>query len=377
MDLFHTMYWSKNDGKYTEWASVYPGLAFFIVNVIGLPVDVGYADGFELRSIAGYSILIYLVMALVVPFYLVKSKLYKFSTSECILYYFFIITSFPYLFAIERGNIIILCLAGIPFLFSNNIIIHSLSLASLINIKPYFIIVSFARIRNLEHFVAIGVFTVLLFLIFGLLASEDFYLLFKNLLSFNNQAENFSLREIINYPSSLGAWSDFFRLLELGQVEVPSYVPMASLAVLLDIARYVSVLFAVYALIQDRLSDKKLAIILCIVLLTNFSRSAGGYSVIFMLAILPLVQDFKFSHIISALVALCILPLDAVPVLTQNFGIEPVYLSGIDADVDWSLGLGAVTRPFFNLFLLLALSVELIAANFPSTSYLHGEAVNA
>jgi len=33
MDLFNTMYWVYDDGRYTDWGSVYPPLGFFYFEV--------------------------------------------------------------------------------------------------------------------------------------------------------------------------------------------------------------------------------------------------------------------------------------------------------------------------------------------------------
>jgi len=44
MDLFNTMYWAYEDGRYTDWGSVYPPLGFFILRLVNF-VFAGGADG--------------------------------------------------------------------------------------------------------------------------------------------------------------------------------------------------------------------------------------------------------------------------------------------------------------------------------------------
>jgi hypothetical protein len=84
MDLFHPMWWASNEGRYTEWASVYPPLNFILLNIVKW-ISLGgasFSDSFALRD-AGYSIkVIFIFLYLLTPIIVSGTKSADLSRSN-------------------------------------------------------------------------------------------------------------------------------------------------------------------------------------------------------------------------------------------------------------------------------------------------------
>lgn len=111
MDLFNTMYWAYDNGRYTDWGSVYPPFSFIILRLINfLFAGEGHTSAALMRDNSPFVIAGFCLIYLTIPAIILKSKYWgEFLKTEKILIYFAIILSAPMLFALERGNIIMLC----------------------------------------------------------------------------------------------------------------------------------------------------------------------------------------------------------------------------------------------------------------------------
>lgn len=107
MDYFNSIYYSLND-PYFEYRVIYPALATAIYGAIGIILEVIYgsfATSFDIRGSA-LGMASYLLITCVALFmlysYLSKSR--SVSRKETILFFILILTSFPMLWSIDRGN---------------------------------------------------------------------------------------------------------------------------------------------------------------------------------------------------------------------------------------------------------------------------------
>ena len=120
MDLFHAMFWANNDGRYTEWASVYPPLNFILLQIICWVFLEGanFQDAFALRDASSSIAVFFVCMYLITPIFVLRTTLWKdFSIKDKILLYLGIVLSIPMLFALERGNLIIFALIFFSYIY--------------------------------------------------------------------------------------------------------------------------------------------------------------------------------------------------------------------------------------------------------------------
>ena len=207
MDFYNTLYWSNNDGRYTEWKSVYPPLNFIILRLINFyPTGEITNNPFSLRENSSYLVLILIIFYLLSNVLILKTKYWKeFNSNEKILIYLSLIISSPVLFSIERGNLILICPAIFALVTICSGIKRAFYIALLINIKPYFIILNIYYIVKKDWK---GLFNTLIlsgavFLITAILLGGEFYGFFKNIFDFSQNKSIFSLRELMAMPSSI------------------------------------------------------------------------------------------------------------------------------------------------------------------------------
>lgn len=365
MDLFNTMQWVYNDGRYTNWGSVYPPLGFLVLKVINLllggsfTADAAYMRTNSLCVIFGF-IVLYLISAAVT----LNARCFSgFSRIEKRLVYFLIILSTPMLFALERGNLIVLAPIFLAFVFSKIGILRALNIALLINLKPYFALLMmyyFFR-RNFKGFFTCTAFSGLIFCISGLFLDNDFLVFFINLLSFSGNNELFSLREVMSMPSSVSAFSYIFKHpdgFNLALNFVSSFIITIFINTIEGI-KWLILFFALTIIINKSklMRDTEILSVL-IVLITNLGIWVGGYSLLLYGVIIPVVINLRAHWLYVSLLALLAMPLDIVPLMSSFIGQQYSYLSNTQVDVNWTLGLGSIIRPLINITLLLILTSE-------------------
>ena len=140
MDLFNVLYWAYDDGRYTDWGSVYPPLNFLILKIANFVFTGGwYGDPANMRENSQLVIVGFCIMYFAMPAILLKINYWKnFSKKEKFQIYFIIVFSSPMLFALERGNLIVLTPILLGLALSKIGMARSIYIALLINIKPYF-----------------------------------------------------------------------------------------------------------------------------------------------------------------------------------------------------------------------------------------------
>lgn len=151
MDFFHSIVYVSRKTPYTQYAVVYPPLAnfFFFIFAASVPEDIrltwaeSYADSILMRGtatdlrVSQYTLFLFLIyiVFLAVFTYFVISVLFKGTNWEKRLFAISFLCSTGFLFALERGNIVILA-ALLAFVFmrlkdSKNLFLSELGLISL------------------------------------------------------------------------------------------------------------------------------------------------------------------------------------------------------------------------------------------------------
>lgn len=357
MDFYNTLYWSGQEGIYSVWNSVYPPLNFLFLQVYRLLFlgDMSeFRDGFVIRQVVGGQIFPLLVIYTLSLYVAVAISLRQIADLKTQVIVFLICLLSPaFFFAIERGNLIILCIPVLSWLiFSKDQISRALSLAILINLKPYFSIFYIVQLINMksrkenETFLFLApVFALILFLITGLLLNQEFYLMPLNLLGFATNSALLSPAEALSFPSSITAFG-YLR----GLVTEFSLPPIVGhLSKLIVYLYLIKSLFLVY---KYKVSLDDLAIF-SVIFITNYSVSTGGYGMLYYIPVLALLYKQKIYYLLAAIIIIYLGIWDLIPIYKYN-GVEMnVYLSGEIAKIESFISLGSFIRPIANFAVLV------------------------
>ncbi|QWE20929.1 hypothetical protein [Polynucleobacter sp. AP-Kolm-20A-A1] len=354
MDFYNVMHWAKQDGIYAEWGSVYPPLNFLIMqlleNLFNL-VNIG-SGSVELRQITGYKIL-YLILIFYISIGMaVKISCKKNNENDRFIYFFIIaIFSAPFLFAIERGNLIILCL---PFLsiyaYSNSQLLKAMSLAFLINLKPYFIIVFiidfFSKNKKNNDIILLSSFSLLILIISGLILDQEYYFLPINLLGFASVGSTLNPEDILALPISLLAFKYI-------QNDIYGYSIIRFLGHISMLAIYF-LIFKSIIINKNNNQKEKYTLILSIIILTNFSVSTGGYGALYYICILPILYKEKLFFIFNVIILFILNGIwDLISIYNFKYEYMNVYLSNEYLNIPQSITLGTIIRPIANFMVLV------------------------
>ena len=368
MDLFNPLYWAYLDGRYTEWKSVYPPLNFLFLRLLDfLFGGACYAVPSCVREHSPLIIVVFASIYLTIPAIVLRMQYEKnYSVIEKSLLYFLVIFSPPMLFALERGNLILITPILLAFVLSGNGLKRSIYIAVLINIKAYLVLLlMYFFIKRIWRDLLICIFfSTLIFVLTGWLLDPSYYLFFANIFYFSSGGGSFSLREVMSMPSSISAYAYVLKN--------PSAVTLLSAHMSASTVSYVgaaiefvkwSSLAASLAIVSIKSSVIRDAEIfaLLVVLVCNLGVWVGGYTMILYIALIPVFLKMHLRFVLLGLVALIYLPLDLMPVMTESIGTQYSYFSDTYVSVNWTLGFGSLVRPVLNIALLLTVSWEFFA----------------
>ena len=368
MDLFNVLYWVYDDGRYTEWGSVYPPINFIFLRLFNF-VFTGsvFGDAELMRENSQYVIAGICLLYLAIPAFILRLAYWRgFSRNEKILIYLVIILSSPLLFTLERGNVILLAPLFLALAVSKIGMARSLSIALLINIKPYFalLMIYYIARNNWKGFVTCSFFSGVIFAISGLALDNQFLEFFNNLFSFSQETDLFSLREVMALPSSLSAFSYILKhpdgamfatgFLSPERIEVIVY--------LIEITKWGVLAIAVAALYKrsGQMRDSEIFAML-VVIISNLGIWVGGYTYILYIALIPVFISMRYKRLYFGLLFLIAMPLDVIPLMGDYIGMQFSYMASEQIEIMWTLGLGSLIRPLANVALLIVLAYELQA----------------
>lgn len=368
MDLFNVLYWTYDDGRYTEWGSVYPPINFIFMRFFNF-VFAGsvFGDAVLMRENSQFVIAGVCLIYLAIPALILKLAYWRdFTRNEKILIYFAIVLSSPLLFTLERGNVILLAPLILALAISKIGVARSFSIALLINIKPYFalLIIYYIARNNWKGFVTCSLLSGLIFVITGLALDNQFLEFFRNLFSYSQETELYSLREVMALPSSLSAFSYILKhpdgamsatgFLNTGQIEAIVY--------LVEITKWGVLAIALVALFMRSKQMRDMEIFTSlVVVISNLGIWVGGYTYILYVALIPVFISMRNKWLYIGLLSLIAMPLDVISMKGDYIGMQYSYLAAEDIEIMWALGLGSVIRPLANVTLLILLAYEFLA----------------
>ena len=376
MDLFNTIFWSNVDGSYSVWKSVYPPLVFLFLKVyvfITLP-NFYILEPEYIRSASLYPQTFFLFLSTFQILLIFKLRDWaSINVHKKIAIFFFFFISSPWLFVLERGNILALC----PLLLSvaissQNQILKMICIGLLINIKPYFAILTiyYLAMKNHEGWLKCVSVTGLIFVFTGLIISPDsFLLLFENLLSFSQNNSLFNPKEILALPSSVTAFSYVLNNPQLEPfLSSSNIIFFSQLAYAISFLNYflIGLAFCIILWNKKFLIKGAEVLTILIIIISNSTYSVGGYSLILYFSLIPTLMRMKYANYYLAILGLIFMPSDMIILKSFNPIHQLVYLSGESVDVIWSLGLGSLLRPILNLLLFILIIFEVYQRLFKS-----------
>jgi hypothetical protein len=377
MDMFNPMFFADVPDRYTEWKSVYPPLSYVVLRALKIIAIPDWKDltPFGLRIAGGNVIFIHLLASFAMVAAVLCTPAWKgFSRLEKALLFGCFAASAPFLFAVERGNLVVYAMFFLALALSSRRALQFLTVAMLVNLKPYFVLLMGAfllkgRIR--DFFLAV-LATGCLYVLTGLLLGDpNFLLSVSNLFAFAQSGTLFTFTEVTSLPSSLSAFTYGFNAWDYRHLGFIPLVPHADqVQLVLETVKWTALIVAMWALCSRRraITSAEMICVLMVVI-TNMGVSAGGYSLIFYFPLVPVFMAMRHGKAYLALVALIFFaPLDMVHVLrAPALPYQPtlVFLSDGIISVQWFLTLGSALRPFLNIALLGLLATELMSRGVP------------
>ena len=367
MDLYNPLYWASLDGIYSEWKSVYPPINFIFLKALRFIIydGVDISNSFELRINSICPVYIFVAIYFSAIVYIVNSLEWQgLLNIKKILIIFIIITLTPFLFALERGNLIVLCLFLLPIILRSNSLVGIVFLSIAINIKPYFafLLIGYLISGSLEKF-CIGIFlSGFIFLSTGLLIDQNFLLLIPNLLNFGSSNEFLSGNALLSMPISVLNFSHVINIYLQSNVltnEVSNLLMM--LEVLIKLINYI--FFVGFGIIiiccRYKINESEILVGL-IVALVSCIMSVGSYSIIFYLIIIPYLLNMRLYKIHIILVGLIFSPSDMIIFYSKVVAHGEIFISNAVGEHLFQLSVGTIIRPLISLLLIISLSFDFL-----------------
>ncbi|MCC7007119.1 MAG: hypothetical protein IT497_10830 [Ottowia sp.] len=371
MDFYHTNFWANSPGRYNDWHSIYPIFTFWIGQLMSSAQCATASNAAALRTCAPEAIWLLFASYLLGAWICAASAVRQLNRYQPVRWWVtpaitaMILMAMPGLFALERGNYIILafvCLATSEW-FGRNWK-GALFLAFAINLKQYLILLWFVPfIKRRYDYLLISILFALIINQFAMIFIQDdqYGMLFENMLGFSNTTA-LSFFEKMWYATSFSAWTKGLAYSPYVQ-NIPPFT-LSLLTVIADTARYASLLLvcASFALIAYRAHDiswgkSSLITLVAIMVATD---SIGGYAIILAIPVtVVLLCQNRLIHLLP-LFFILVIPFD---ITIGPYNILPgrvSYLSHQYISHIPGLTLGTYLRPPVLFLLLILLTYPLL-----------------
>jgi hypothetical protein len=368
MDLFNPLVQLSSEGIYNEYHSIYPPLNFLILKCLAWITDISRTvDAHSLRESSTSLIFIYLAIYLLTPALILRTKNFNVLQSfDKKLLYFIFIFSFPYLCLLERGNIILFALIPLAMALNSKSTKRELWIAILINLKPYFIILSLTYLhkKKWESLFRTAWIAGSIFVVTGLIIDpQHFILMLDNLLKFANQDNVFSARGVFSLPLSIDS---FFYVIDNKAILLSGYFKTHFLYTQYPSWNFFRLIFlfsvTYFAFIYSRVIPFSLALLGSAILMLNFNFFFGGYLLNIYLILLPLLIKKRFKSVYLTCISLMIFPWVFLPAVFndnlyyQNYSfLSHSFVYG----AEYRILLGSFLIPLANFVIFVTFAYEI------------------
>jgi hypothetical protein len=356
MDFFNTLCWSQSDGIYTVWKSIYPPLNFLLLdffyesytdNLIGCSLE--YREQL-LSKLPG--IIIIFVSCLLISIKISYGKLLNLKY-QIILFSIFLLSP-PFLFSLERGNLLIICLPLLSlYIYYSNNLHKAFILSLLINIKPYFLILYIITFLNLkvnnennDLIFLTPILSLIIFLLTGLILNQEFYFLPFNLLGFSSSDSTLNPQHVLGIPSTI---SSFFLFKEI----IPEFGYSMVFAIPLKVLLFYY-LYKLMKLLTKIKLDQDYLTVIGVIFITNYSITSGGYSLIFYVPILAILFKKNIYYFIPLIGIFFLGIISLIPIYTIEVKMHGIsFFSTETIEIMQNLTLSSVIYPIVNFTILI------------------------
>jgi len=364
MDFYNTNYWSLNDGRYDIWQSIYPISVFALAQMLVPDYCASVVLPAELRDCTPYSIawlfLFYFCAIFVCTKLIVKQVGIKYISVEIVIF-LALLMQFPGLYALERGNYIIVAFMLLAFsqAFGANWK-GAVFLALAINIKQYLIVLWFVPFFKREYtYFLISFFASLLINKISMIVLEDgnYRQIFENMFSFSG-AVNSDFFQKVWYTTSLSSWS---KAVFYYQDRIPVILYLTAHFLRWFVLFVAASILFLSARKAHFFTWEQLSVVVLLSMMVA-TDSPGGYAVILLLPYLSAILIGSYANKYRRIIMFVLLiPLDFVvgPIIEFN---QFSFLSQHYVDVSTGLTFGAYIRPFCLLFMLIIMSYPVLVS---------------
>jgi len=364
MDWFNTAFYANRPGAFDVWHTVYPPLSFVFLRLFSLhscyegPFNARDCDWLGTVALMGSYVLDGVVAALV---FWRRDRATAIPRSLAFTF------GLPLLFALERGNLILVCL--IPFMLVYGEMLGSrfsraLAIATTINFKPYLVVPSLALAvrRDWRALELAGLATIALYLV--------------TLMLFGSGTPGEMLDNIRIFSNVVGGqfWEQTYLSTSYSTVlvikdspfPILTYTSSASVEIalwLIPLLIVMTQLVALAALVANWLQPRGIPLGRNVALLVGAhlaTQSPGGYTLTFLIFMVFLEVGRRPGQMV-ALVAAYMLSITYDHVLATVIDTDsPSWLSGWSTHVNFGLAVGQFIRPGLVILITWSLAIDSI-----------------
>ena len=377
MDFFHVNYWALHSGRYSEWGSIYPPLSFVIGKLVTPANCHNVLNGFELRDCSLLSILMLIVIYVFGVFIFVKTVLkclcINSEQKEPLLIFCIstaVILSFPSLFAIERGNYLLICFVFLSLsLVNKNSWISGGFISFAILLKPYLAPLLAAPLlkKRYKYVAGITIFSLIVNIFTAYLLSDpNAFLFIKNILVTKGIGIS-SLYEAITSTTSVASWLKLIKNPGIFRYIGDTSTVYLLLAFYVIATLYIVVIGCILYFVKkycDAISEIELSLIFILLVMIAVD-GVGSYG---LLLILPYLIYFLLQNSgnVTSLKTKMYFFLIAMLYLPADIGIGPSraisgisYLSGVTYSEGSQISLSGLIRPIAVIILTAFILTDL------------------
>lgn len=365
MDFYNPLYWSADDGRYNVWGSIYPPLNFVVLSIIRIVfIGTGNLPGpFNIREQNNLLSILFVFSAFATCYVIIFSRLFVSVTNKQKgLLFIGIALSPPFLFAVERGNLVLLALPLLALILLTRDWKRSLCIALIINLKPYFVLLLLVYLikGRLEWFIMTAALAGAIFVFTGLIVDPQFLSFLTNSAGFQSVMDATHPGNFMSMAASIDVLRYALDYWFATGIDFSGFESdIVALSSILKILLIVIVLVAIAVSFLAGRSISYAELFLMVVLISiNSTLYVGGYSLIFLVPFLPTIWNLRLASFALVFVAIIFIPLDWIPVLTARNWEVGSFLAGHPVTVLEVIGIGAFVRPLADLALLVVLVVE-------------------
>lgn len=351
MDYFNVQYWVYDEGRYTEWQSIYTPFSFWIVSIF--PYSESGSEPSILRDEAAFFLMGLYVITTILTLYFQSKALIRSNKILLIM----LLLSIPFLFTLERGNLLFITLLVllISSLNYKKLWIFSIFMAMAISLKIYLIALLFIPLLNLH--VSRIILTLLLALFINiisanLLGESNWWLFMNNILEFSSDARYYEWSYFTySYQNILLA----FTTLNPKYESIGFWSNLLVLSITFVFFLLVSTKYLLSS-ISSKDARRNTLFLLLIMLIMIVVKNSGGY--VFIL-LFPFLSSVIFNRISLYILLLLLLPIE-IPLMTLDTITQESFISGQQVEVSRDVTSGMILRPLLFLVLYYMISINFL-----------------